>query len=70
MRYKVSDLTRSEIYLENVAHFATGKVRLPDDAKLIRELRLLERRVGRSGKDAVDHPKNQRRPCQRSVWCD
>jgi hypothetical protein len=57
VRYRVSDLTKSEIYLENVAYFATGKVRLPDDSKLIRELRLLERRVGRSGKDAVDHPK-------------
>ncbi len=58
VRYKVSDLTKSEIYLENVAYFATGKVRLPDDNKLIRELRLLERRVGRTGRDSVDHPKN------------
>ena len=58
VRYSVSDLTKSEIYLENVAHFATGKVRLPNNDKLVRELRLLERRVGRSGKDACDHPRN------------
>ena len=58
VRYEVSDLTKSEIYLENVAHFATGKVRLPNNDRLIRELRLLERRVGRSGKDACDHPRN------------
>ena len=58
VRYEVSDMTKSEIYLENVAHFATGKVRLPNNDRLIRELRLLERRVGRSGKDACDHPRN------------
>ena len=29
VRYSVSDLTKSEIYLECVAHFASGKVRLP-----------------------------------------
>jgi hypothetical protein len=58
IRYTVSTLTKSEIYLENVAHFSTGKVRLPNNDKLIRELRLLERRVGRSGKDSCDHPRN------------
>ena len=31
---------------------------MPNDDKLVRELRLLERRVGRSGKDACDHPRN------------
>lgn len=58
IRYRVSDLTKSEIYLECVAHFAANRVRLPNNDKLIRELRLLERRVGRSGKDACDHPRN------------
>jgi hypothetical protein len=58
VRYTVADLTKSEIYLENVAYFATGKVRLPNNDTLIRELRLLERRVGRSGKDACDHPRH------------
>jgi hypothetical protein len=33
-------------------------VRLPDHARLIRELRLLERQTHRSGKDKVEHPKN------------
>lgn len=32
-------------------------MRLPNDEKLLRELRLLERRTGRSGKDTVDHPR-------------
>jgi hypothetical protein len=31
---------------------------LPNHPKLLRELRLLERHTHRSGKDAVDHPRN------------
>jgi hypothetical protein len=33
-------------------------VRFADHAKLVRELRLLERRTHRSGKDTVEHPRN------------
>ena len=32
-------------------------MRLPDHAKLLRELRLLERHTHRSGKDSIDHPR-------------
>jgi hypothetical protein len=32
-------------------------VRLPDHARLLRKLRLLERRTHRGGKDSVDHPR-------------
>ena len=35
--------------------FTRGLVSLPDHARLLKELRLLERRVHRSGKDSVDH---------------
>jgi hypothetical protein len=56
--YVKSDLPKSQIYLECIPLFTRGLVRLPDHAKLIRELRLLERHVHRSGKDSVDHPRN------------
>jgi hypothetical protein len=56
--YQQSELTKSEIYLECAPLFARGLVRLPNHAKLLRELRLLERRVHRSGKDSVDHGRN------------
>src|SRR5262249_42067958 len=36
-----------------------GTVDLPDDAKLLRELRCLERRHGSAGRDRVDHPLGQ-----------
>jgi hypothetical protein len=58
--YVRSDLPKSGIYLEAVPLFTRGLVRLPDHARLLRELRLLERRVHRGGKDTVDHPKGGR----------
>jgi hypothetical protein len=58
--YMRSDLPKSQIYLECVPLFTRGLVRLPDHPKLLRELRLLERRTHRSGKDTVDHPRNGR----------
>ncbi len=54
--YIASTRSKSEIYLESVARFNSGKVELLDDPRLIAELCLLERRIGRQGKDVVDHP--------------
>jgi hypothetical protein len=53
--YLKSELSKSEIYLECLPLFTRGMVSLPDHPRLIKELRLLERRVHRSGKDSVDH---------------
>jgi hypothetical protein len=44
--------------LECIPLFTRGLAGLPDHPKLLRELRLLERHTHRSGKDAVDHPRN------------
>jgi hypothetical protein len=54
-QYVRSRLTRSELYLEGLPLFTRGLVSISDHAQLIRELRLLERRTARSGKDSVDH---------------
>jgi hypothetical protein len=56
--YQKSAKPKSEIYLECIPLFTRGLVGLPDHPKLLRELRLLERHTHRSGKDAVDHPRN------------
>lgn len=53
--YRRSLLTRSELYLEGLPQFARGVVSIPYHPQLSRELRLLERRTARSGKDSVDH---------------
>ena len=53
-----SDIAKSRLYVESLPLFMRGAVSIPDHARLIRELRLLERRVGRSGKDVVDRGRN------------
>jgi hypothetical protein len=56
--YEYARLSKSQLYIESVAYWNRGAVRIPNHAPLLRELRLLERRVHRSGKDSVDHPRN------------
>jgi hypothetical protein len=56
--YTRSELPKSQLYLESIPLFSRGLVRLPDHARLLRELRLLERHTHRSGRDTVDHPRN------------
>jgi len=53
--YVRSDLPKSQIYLEALPFFMRSAVAIPNHPQLIRELRLLERRTHRSGKDSVDH---------------
>jgi hypothetical protein len=55
--YERSDIPKSQIYLNCIPLFTRGLVRLPDHAKLLRELRLLERQTHRGGKESVDHPR-------------
>ena len=56
IEYQSSPLTKSEIYLEVSPLFATGAISLPDHRQLLTELRQLERRTTRGGRDIVDHP--------------
>ena len=57
IRYVGSDYTKNECFLESLPMFSRGLVRIPEHAKLINELRLLERTVHRSGRDTVSKPK-------------
>ena len=50
-----SELPASGLYLEGLPAFTRGLIEIPDSPQLVRELRLLERRVARSGKDSVGH---------------
>jgi hypothetical protein len=60
INYTRSEQSKYELYLEAVPLFTRGLIRLPDHAKLLRELRTLERHTHRSGRDTVDHPKGGR----------
>ena len=57
-RYVQSPRPKGELYLESLPIFTRGLIRFADHTKLVRELRLLERRTHRSGKDTVEHPRN------------
>ena len=49
--YTRSELPKSALYLEGLPNFSRGTISIPDHPLLIRELRLLERRTARSGKN-------------------
>jgi hypothetical protein len=55
LAYQLSEKNKSQIYLEALPLFTRSLISLPDHKHLLRELRLLERRTHRSGKDTVDH---------------
>jgi len=55
IEYDVAELDRSRLYLELLPVVNSGGIDLLDDAKLLRELRGLERRRGTTGRDRIDH---------------
>jgi hypothetical protein len=54
IEYDVSEMDRSALYLEFLAALNSGRVELPPDERLQRQLIGLERRAGR-GRDVIDH---------------
>ena len=58
IRYERSEVAKSQLYIETLPLFMRGVVSIPNHAILIRELRLLERRATRVGRDIVDHGRN------------
>ncbi len=55
IEYKPADKTKSELYLELLPAINSGKVELLDNIRLLAQLRSLERRTSRIGRDTVDH---------------
>jgi len=53
--YQTAELTASEIYIEALPLVNSGACELLDHARLLAQLGGLERRAGRSGKDAIEH---------------
>jgi hypothetical protein len=54
--YERCDKNKSELYLAFVPVTNSSGVELPEDPRLLAQLRRLERKRGRAGKDSVDHP--------------
>ena len=55
IKYVRCEMNRSQCYLEMLPLFMRQNLSIPNHPKLLRELRLLERRTSRMGKDIVDH---------------
>jgi hypothetical protein len=56
--YQRAAKPKSQIYVEVLPAFNRGLISMPHIPRLERELRLLERRTHRSGRDTVDHGAN------------
>jgi hypothetical protein len=56
--YKPAEKSKSDLYLECLPLFTRGAIAIPDHARLLRELKLLERSTHKGGRDTVDHPRN------------
>ena len=56
MDYQRSEMPASQLAIEALPSFARGSISIPDHQVLIRELKALERRTSRSGRDSVQHP--------------
>jgi hypothetical protein len=54
--YQQCEVNKSELYLALVPTTNAHSIELPDDKRLFTQLRRLERKRGRAGKDTVDHP--------------
>jgi len=54
LRYSERD--RSQIYMDVLPLFASNRVRLVDDRKMISQFASLERRPSSGGRDKIDHP--------------
>jgi hypothetical protein len=58
LAYERAAKVKSQIYLEALPLWTRAQISIPDHKQLLRELRSLERRTHRSGKDTVDHGRN------------
>jgi hypothetical protein len=54
--YRSAERPKSDLYKELLPVVNSRRVELLDDAKLVAQLVSLERRVGRGGRDSIDHP--------------
>lgn len=60
IRYDVCELNKSQLAIEMLALVNSRQCELPDHARLLAQYTNLQRRVGPSGRDVVDHPAGRR----------
>jgi hypothetical protein len=60
MAYEFVEQDRSQLYVEVLPLLTAGRVRLPDNRKLVVQFTGLERHTSSGGKDRIDHGRNSR----------
>ena len=63
IRYKKSELNKSQLYLELLPRICSGEIELLDNELMINQLSNLERRTRSGGRDIVDHPNGAKDDC-------
>jgi hypothetical protein len=56
--YQLSEVSKSDIYRDALPLFNAGRAQLLDLKRLVNQLRSLERRTARGGRDLIDHPQH------------
>jgi hypothetical protein len=56
IRYDVAKKTKSELYQGLLPLLNSGRITIPDDPTLIKQIVSLERRIARSGRESIDSP--------------
>jgi hypothetical protein len=67
IKYEQSERDRSQIYLDTLPLFTSGRVRLIDNSRLVGQFAQLERRSFSGGRDKVDHGRAGRDDCCNSA---
>lgn len=58
IRYKPTELSKSQLYLELLPRLNAKTIRLLDQPRTTNQICQLERRTARGGRDSIDHPPN------------
>ena len=55
IRYSAAAKPKSALYLDALPLLNSGRIRLPDSPRLVKQIAGLERRTARGGRDSIDH---------------
>jgi hypothetical protein len=67
IKYVHSERNRSEIYLDCLPLFTSGRARILDNKRLINQFQSLERKTSTVGRDRVNHPVGQHDDCSNAT---
>lgn len=67
IKYRHTELNRSQLYLELLPRLNAKTIRLLDHPRSLNQICLLERRTSRAGRDTIDHPVGAHDDCANAI---